>query len=336
MPLRLTHTYPRLWSLTAGKVMVVTDLHGDWDAYCRYRDRFARLHARGQADCLIFSGDLIHAEDPDQDRSLDIILDVISLREEYGEAIIYLCGNHEMPHIYGISLARGDRVYTPDFEQAMVASRRRAEIIDLFKSLPFYVRTTAGVSITHAGAPASMAHAVSAERLFNWKHQAILTWADEIMANEDLGEMRVGYARQHSNIPYHLLAQHFLAVSGPEDPRFNDLLRGFIAGSHPWFDQFLWPALFTRNEEEYGAKDYAIFLDALLQALSMDFAPQQVLVAGHMNISGGYKLVAKRHLRLASARHARPREAGVYLLFDAAEPPQTIDQLLTGLGTVFD
>jgi hypothetical protein len=36
-------THPRLWSLDAGVAMVVTDLHGDWDAYARYRDQFIGL-----------------------------------------------------------------------------------------------------------------------------------------------------------------------------------------------------------------------------------------------------------------------------------------------------
>ena len=62
MAFRLTKAYPRLWSLDAGVAMVVTDLHGDWDSYARYRDRFIELHAAGQADCLIFTGDLIHRE----------------------------------------------------------------------------------------------------------------------------------------------------------------------------------------------------------------------------------------------------------------------------------
>lgn len=336
MAFKLTPTTPRLWTLTEGIAMVVTDLHGDWDTYCRYRDRFVQLHASGQADCLILTGDVIHAEKPHNDRSLEIVLDVLSLRHSYGDAIIYLCGNHEMPHIYNISLAKGERIYTPDFEKAMVDSGRRAEIIELFMQLPFYLRTQAGVSLTHAGAAAVFADADNAERLFNWDHQAMLDWADGVLAEQNLTELRIGYARQHSHVPYHLLAKYFLAVSDPEDPRFDDLLQGFIVSSHPWFEQLLWPALFTRNEEDYGTGDYAIFLDALLQALSQDFAPQQVLVAGHMTINGGYAIVASRHLRLASAHHARPKKAGLYLLFDTARPIDNADALLSGLGSVFN
>ncbi len=42
--------WPRVVSLEAGVAMVVSDLHGDWDAYRRYCDRFLALQARGQAD----------------------------------------------------------------------------------------------------------------------------------------------------------------------------------------------------------------------------------------------------------------------------------------------
>jgi hypothetical protein len=91
MPFKLTKLYRRLWSLDAGVAMVVTDLHGDWEAYARYRDRFIDLHAAGQADYLIFSGDLIHREvDAGDNSSLDSAPDLLTLRERYGEAIIYL------------------------------------------------------------------------------------------------------------------------------------------------------------------------------------------------------------------------------------------------------
>jgi len=120
MPLTLTKTSVRRWSLDAGVAMVVTDLHGDWEAYARYRDRFVDRHAAGQVDCLILTGDLIHREPDDgPDRSLEIVLDVLALRERYGDAIVYLCGNHELPHIYGFVLGKGPVEYTSAFEAAL-------------------------------------------------------------------------------------------------------------------------------------------------------------------------------------------------------------------------
>lgn len=328
--------FPRLWSLTGGMAMVVTDLHGDWDAYRRYRDRFVDLQARGQVDWLIFTGDLIHREKlDDPDHSLEIVLDVLALQASYSQAIIYLCGNHELPHIYGISLAKGKRTYTPAFEAALSASQRRAEIMSLFQELPFYVRTRAGVTLTHAGAAAPLADSTRARKIFAWSHQALFDWADEILAAENIESMRQGYAKMQQ-VPYDLLAEHYLAVSGPDDPRYNDLLRGFLTSSHPDFNSLLWPALFTRCEQEYGPADYAIFLEALLQESALDFYPQRVLVAGHMTLrQGGYQLVAQHHVRLASAHHATPREAGQYLLFDTGEPVQRGEDLLSGLGSVY-
>ncbi len=331
----LLKPYPRLWSLEAGVAMVVTDLHGDWDAYRRYRDRFVDLHAAGRANCLILTGDLVHAEKPEGDRSLEIVLDVLDLRASYGSAIIYLCGNHEMPHIYGISLAKGDRVYTPDFEKALSDSGRRDEVAALFNSLPFYLRTQAGVSLTHAGAASPIVNPANPLKLFNWSHQDLLAWADKTLTSEDVAALREGYASQHHNIPYNTLAAYFLAVSGPDDPRYNHLLRGFIASSYPDFERLLWPALFTRCEKQYGLTDYSIFLDALLKELSVDYFPQQALVAGHITLKGGHLIIANRHLRLASAHHATPRKAGQYLLFDTAQPIQSIEDLGNGLGSVF-
>jgi hypothetical protein len=34
------------------------------------------------------------------------VLDVLALRQEIGNRLIYLLGNHEMPHIYSITLAK--------------------------------------------------------------------------------------------------------------------------------------------------------------------------------------------------------------------------------------
>ncbi|MCK6625005.1 MAG: metallophosphoesterase [Anaerolineae bacterium] len=335
MTLLLNKPFPRLWSLEAGVAMVVTDLHGDEDAYRRYRDRFVDLQAKGEADWLILTGDLIHREQEDApDPSLELVLDVLALQASYGQAVIYLCGNHELPHLYHFALTKGRRTYTPAFEASLAASPHRAEVITLFESLPFYIRTRAGVTLTHAGAAAPLANPANAQRLFSWNHRPLFDWADDLIAGEDVESLRRGYAKMQQ-APYDLLAQYYLAVSGPADPRYNDLLRGFLATQHPEFNALLWPALFTRCEQDYGAADYAIFVEALLKEAAVDFYPQRALVAGHMTIPGGYQLVARHHLRLASAHHATPREAGQYLLIDVGKPIQRIDDLLSALRSVY-
>jgi len=334
MAFQLTKVYPRLWSLDAGVAMVATDLHGDWDAYARYRDRFMELRAAGQADCLIFSGDLIHREpDTGADRSLDMVLDILALRERYGDAVISLCGNHELPHLYGFVLGKGRTEYTPGFEAALSESGRRGDILALFQSLPFFIRTAAGVSITHAGASAPLADRAQAARLFDWDHQALRAWAEERLAEGDRAELRSGYARLSSESSYDALARHYLAVSGPADPRYDDLLRGFFVTAHPDF-RLVRSALFTRCEQEDGEDAYAARLAAALEQLSLGYVPQRVLVAGHIATPGGYTVVAARHLRLASGAHAHPSASRAYLLFDTAGSTESIDDLVTGLQPI--
>jgi hypothetical protein len=335
MPFSLTKTYPRLWSLDAGMAMVVTDLHGDWEAYVRYRDRFVALHATGQADCLIFTGDLIHRETGDgPDRSLEIIVDILALRARYGDLIIYLCGNHELPHLYGIVLSRGAVDYTPSFEAALSWSGQRDTVIELFDSLPFFLRTAAGVCLTHAGAAAAMADLGAAYRMFGWRHRDMRDWADAQLAGGDIAELRGGYARLSGEASYAAMAQRYLSASEPGDPRYDDLLRGFLVGGSADF-QPVYDTLFTRCEQQAGESVYAKHMEALLAHAGQGYFPQRALVAGHMAVTGGHILVAERHLRLASATHARPREAGQYLRFDAARPIGAARDLLAGLESVF-
>ncbi|HEU5098848.1 MAG TPA: metallophosphoesterase [Roseiflexaceae bacterium] len=334
MSFRLTKSSARLWSLDAGVAMVVTDLHGDWDTYVRYRDRFIELRAARLADCLIFTGDLIHREpDAGADRSLDMVLDILALQERYGDAIVYLCGNHELPHLYGFVLGKGRTEYTPGFEAALSQSGRRGDILALFESLPFFIRTAAGVSIMHAGASAPLADRAQAARLFDWDHGTLRAWAGERLAEGDRAELRSGYARLSGESAYDAMARRYLAVSGPADPRYDDLLGGFFVTAHPDF-RIVRRALFTRCEQEDSEEAYTARLTAALEQLSVGYAPQRLLVAGHMATLGGHTVVAQRHLRLASGAHARPATARAYLLFDTARSIESIDDLLSGLQPI--
>lgn len=335
MPLKLAKPYPRLWSLDAGVIMAVTDLHGDWDAYQRYRDRFVDLQAKGKADCLVFAGDLIHRDVPSApDHSLEMVLDVLELRATYGKAIIYLCGNHELPHIYGFGLSKGKIEYTPAFEAALSQSTCRSAVVDLFRSLPFYLRTAAGVSLAHAGASKALMDGQSASKLFDWSHRQLLSEVDVLLAAKDVAALRRAYARLSQVETYDVLARHYLSVTGSDDPRYDDMLRGFFAVTSPDYP-LLRSALFSRCEQEYGLPGYARMLAVGLEHLSVEYVPQQVLVAGHMATVDGHQIVAGRHLRLASACHATPREAGLYLLFDATRPIQEAADLLKDLHNVY-
>ena len=322
----------RVVTLTQGRAMLVTDLHGDWELYVRYRDRFLREHEAGNLQHLIFSGDLIHRESSSQqDKSLEIVLDVLALEESYPDRVTYLCGNHELPHIYSITLAKGDIMYTPRFEERLGEHRQR--VIEAFRTLPFFVRTAAGVVITHAGASAPFSLDEHTLEIFNFDHQAVFDIVDELLLRKDLEALRRGIG-SFSGQPYDQLVQAYLAVNGRDDPRYDDFLRGFVASSAPEF-QRLWTMLFTRCEYEYPKAEYIMLLESLFKALSAGFQPQRFLVAGHLDVRRGFEVVVDRHLRLASGKHALLPNAVRYLVFDVSQPIHTIDELLAGLYSVY-
>ncbi len=329
----MSNPLPRLRTLSEGRAMVVTDLHGDWDLYRWYRDHFLRLRARGLADYLIFTGDLIHSEGPAQfDKSLEIVLDVLQLREELKDNLIYLLGNHEMPHLYGVTIQKGDVTYTPRFEAAMGEHRRA--IIELFDSLPFFVRTRAGVAICHAGGAAALATPNGQTAILHFSHKETLAKARAMLSPEQLPILREVYARQTQE-PYEQAAQRLLAIQGPDDPRFNELLLGSIVSAYIPEFQLLWETLFNKNEYEYGEARYTHILETTLHALSFGFKPQTVLVSGHIVCPNGHKIVAGKQLRVAGGVHARPYDSARYLLFDVSRPVSSVQMLLDDLKSVF-
>ncbi|MCP4419220.1 MAG: hypothetical protein GY805_21600, partial [Chloroflexi bacterium] len=241
------NNWHRVVNLEEGQVMVVTDLHGDWDAYQRYRDTFFQLQATGQADILILNGDMIHATtQKEQDKSIEIVLDIIRLKKELGDRLIYVLGNHELPHIYSITLQKGNDLFTPRFESSM--GEKRQEVVSFFDSLPFYIRTPSGVSICHAGASTALGETNGIERLFNFSHQQILKRTREQITKEERPPLIRAMRKMHGRT-YNEMARKWFAVSGLNDPRYDDFLVGTLATSDEDFE-LLWSALFTRNEKE--------------------------------------------------------------------------------------
>lgn len=323
----------RFLNITDGVALIVSDLHGDRDAFERCLDHFYRLRGRGDAQYLIFLGDIIHSAGPaEQDASLSMVLDILALQDELGPTAMMLLGNHEMPHIYGVTLSKGDQDYTPRFERAL--GPYRAAITGLFERLPFLIRTASGVMLSHAGP--SLDVIAFADQLRAYDHCTVLHEADRLLTELDpLDEAYRLFGSQHG-APYDQLAHHTLAVDGPADPRYAHLLRGFLIGQRSRTFGMLWDLLFTRNEFGLNAAAYLNGCQRFLEAYSTDApVPQRVMVSGHIATSGGHAVVNAHHLRLSSAAHAHPREAGEYLLLDCARPVPTADALLPWLRPVF-
>src|SRR5690606_25506121 len=110
--------------------------------------------------------------------------------------VVMLLGNHELPHIYSISLARGDTVFTPAFE-AMLAELgdRRQEVIQFLADLPLYACTAAGVLLTHAGAAQAVALPAALAQLLEIDHLALLEVVEEQLQEFGLDEARASYER---------------------------------------------------------------------------------------------------------------------------------------------
>ncbi len=323
----------RVVSLDDGVVMVVTDLHGDWPLYERYRDIFMALRERELVDTLVFAGDLIHSEGPPEtDKSLDIVLDLMALRETLGPRLVVLLGNHEMAHLYAVILSKGDYTYTPRFEAAL--GKYRDAVLSFFDSLPFFVRTRAGVSICHAGAFSEVRDRDAMTQLFAFSHRDL--WARgaaraPLPYREPL-RLRIG---ELSGVPYEVLVRDKFAITDSNDPHYDDFLISQFAMAEPAFN-LLWAALGENNESLYGEVAYAGYVAALLRHFSEGYTPQSTLVTGHVGCRNGYRVVAGgRQLRLASGIHAYPYESARYLLFDAGKPVENARALLPGIGSVF-
>jgi len=326
----------RIVDLTSGVMMIVSDLHGDREAFGRYVGRFLPLRQRGKVQHLLLLGDLIHSPGPEnEDESLRMLLDVMRMQRALpAGSVLMLLGNHELPHLYGMALARGNVEFTPRFEAALSKSGQRAEIVAFLDDLPFYVRTGAGVAFAHAGPHGSAT--LNMDKLAHFDHHAILDEAAYALSINPYPDQLRNLYGQMMGMPYEVLARYYLAVTDRGDPRYDDLLRGFMIGQGNKDFELLWDILFTRCEDGMTMKLYERTLATFLEALSVGApAPQRFLVTGHIGVAGGHKIVTPQHLRLASAAHAHPREAGQFLLIDCGRPVESMDVLERSLGSVF-
>ena len=92
--------------------------------------------------------------------------------------VVVVLGNHEMPHIYGVTLSKGPIDFTPRFEHAL--GRHREQVLAFFESLPLFVRSAAGVLFSHAGPSREAIPHVKA--LFEFDHRAILDEAELVLS----------------------------------------------------------------------------------------------------------------------------------------------------------
>lgn len=134
-----------------GRLIVVTDLHGNLDDYNYYLN----LWDEDDSDFhIVFAGDLIHAVD-DNDGSIEILDDAMEKSRKYSN-FHTLLGNHEWAHITSTKIYKLDKDHLMDFKN--LVSYRKGYIephltnyIKFFKTMPYFVETCNGLFISHSG-----------------------------------------------------------------------------------------------------------------------------------------------------------------------------------------
>ena len=135
-----------------GRLIVVTDLHGNLEDYNDYLD----LWDESDPDFhIVFCGDLIHGLDEGTDGSVEILDDAIAKSKEYSN-FHTLLGNHEWAHIVNKEIYKGNEELTRQFE--ILVSHKKGFIepsltnyIKFFKTTPYFVKTANGLFLSHSG-----------------------------------------------------------------------------------------------------------------------------------------------------------------------------------------
>lgn len=152
-----------------GKLLVASDLHGNYRDFLTIADRFERL---GEDGHLLFLGDLVHGPyleprswptdappghplwgEPYRDESPAVLLGVQLLSERHPGRVHVLLGNHEHAHIGGPRTALFARDEATLLEQRL-GIEASLHMASFFRSLPIVAWAPCGLFFCHA-APAA-------------------------------------------------------------------------------------------------------------------------------------------------------------------------------------
>lgn len=161
-------TNPKMIELpNHGRLIVVTDLHGNLDDYNYY----VNLWDESDPDFhIVFTGDLIHGLDMDSDGSVEILDDAISKSSQFAN-FHTLLGNHEWAHITHKTIYKNHEDLLMNFKNLVSFKKGYIEpaltnYIRFFKTMPYFARTAKGIFISHSGPSAKIRSIEAFNRMF--------------------------------------------------------------------------------------------------------------------------------------------------------------------------
>ena len=150
-----------------GRLIVVTDLHGNFDDY----EYYLSLWDETDPDFhIIFAGDLIHATDESCDGSVEILDDAMAKSREFPN-FHTLLGNHEWAHITNQNIYKLDKSLLWEFKNLISNKKGCIEphltgYVEFFKTMPYFARTANGLFISHSGPSDKVKSLEAFEKIF--------------------------------------------------------------------------------------------------------------------------------------------------------------------------
>lgn len=300
----------RIIDIEDKKVMIVSDIHGSQHDFERIMVRFNYFKETGQADQLLFLGDIIHSFNYKKDASIRLLDTLIDKGcNQPGSDLICLLGNHELVHLFHIPLRKGNWEFNKGLEWKMAKDRRRYH--QFFCQMPIAVRLSGGVLINHTGAAPYYneklltARGLSASFWREWNFNSI---TETYFSDEVVEQMK----------------QRYLPDCG------YDLMEQEVG-------KLLWESYMNGNEKQYAAQTYFKMIDEMLAYYSWDRVAQPLkwLVSGHIGVDWGVETVGENQLRICSSAGCPLDLEKKILILDAKRAYESLSHLKEGLQDVY-
>lgn len=297
-----------------GRLLVATDIQGNWEDYQAITHKFKRLQQEGKVDILVFAGDLIHGYPGYEDKSKEILDDLLG---DSDPSVVCLLGNHELMHIYHLDVKKGDLSFAKHLEDRIEAERER--YVGLFKGMPYAIRTAGGVTINHTGAnpPFGGMYRPEYERPAQQSLRTLLT-----LDHDHFLAFLKERTKKH-------LEEEYGCVLDPEffadfTPQLGETFMGVDVGA------FLWDVFFNKNELQFKKAYEEVLLPRFLERMSTPEKPQQFLISGHIPVAEGYQVIGERQLRISSSYGAEQGKKTLALV-DVARKYTQMQELIDDL-----